>query len=233
MPKDKEMKKPYEGHRKRLRERFINAGFYGFHDYEILELLLTYAIPRKDTKPAAKALVSKFKTIQNVLDASIEELADVEGMGDNAAIFIKAIREIISEYFKEKALNHRSFKTVDELVDYLKAVIGGSSNEVVHVLYLNSKNELLHAESLSEGTVSEAIAFPRRIVEDALKYKATSVILAHNHPGGRPEPSESDDRLTDAVRNALNTVEISLQDHVIISDEGFYSYRKSGYFDIE
>lgn len=89
------MKKTYEGHRKRLRERFINSGFDGFHDYEILELLLTYAIPRKDTKPAAKALVSKFKTIQNVLDASIEELADVEGMGENSAIFIKIIRETI------------------------------------------------------------------------------------------------------------------------------------------
>lgn len=102
-------------------------------------------------------------------------------------------------------------------MDYLKAVIGGTRNEVVHVLYLNSKNELLHAESLSEGTVSEAVAFPRRIVESALKHKASSVILAHNHPGGLPEPSEGDDRLTDAVRSALNTVDISLQEHVIIS----------------
>lgn len=229
MSKDKEIKKPYEGHRKRLKERFTNAGFSGFHDYEILELLLTYAIPRKDTKPAAKALISKFKTIQNVLDASIEELSDVEGMGENSAIFIKAIREIISEYFKEKALNHRSFKTLDELVDYLKAVIGGSSNEVVHVLYLNSKNELLHAESLSEGTVSEAVAFPRRVVEGALKYNATSVILAHNHPGGLPEPSESDNRLTDAVRSALNTVDISLQEHVIIAGDEYFSYRSKGY----
>lgn len=100
-------------------------------------------------------------------------------------------------------------------------------------LYLNSKNELLHAESLSEGTVSEAVAFPRRIVEDALKYRATSVILAHNHHGGLPEPSESDDRLTDAIRNALKTVEITLQDHVIISGNGYFSYRKSGFFDVE
>lgn len=228
MSKDKVIKKPYEGHRKRLRQRFKNAGFDGFHDYEILEFLLTYAIPRKDTKPVAKALVSRFKTIQNVLDASIEELKAIEGMGENSTVFIKAMREIISEYFKEKALNQRSFKTLDELVEYLKAVIGGSSNEVVHVLYLNSKNELLHAESLSEGTVSEAVAFPRRIVESALKHKASSVILAHNHPGGLPEPSEGDDRLTDAVRSALNTVDISLQEHVIISGDGYYSYKKSG-----
>lgn len=223
------MKKPYEGHRKRLRERFINSGFDGFHDYEILELLLTYAIPRKDTKPAAKALVSKFKTIQNVLDASIEELADVEEMGENSAIFIKIIRETIAEYFREKAIKQRTFTKLDELIDYLKAVIGCNSNEIVYILYLNSKNELIHAEKLSEGTVSEAVAFPRRIVEDALKYKATSVILAHNHPGGAPEPSENDDRLTDAVRNALKIVDISLQEHVIIAEDGYFSYRKSGF----
>ncbi len=100
-------------------------------------------------------------------------------------------------------------------------------------MLLNSKNELLHSEDLGEGTVSEAVAFPRRIVEGALKHNATSVILAHNHPEGLSEPSESDNMLTDAVRKALKTVNISLQEHVIISDDGFYSYRKSGYFDIE
>lgn len=124
-------------------------------------------------------------------------------------------------------------RTLDELVDYLRAVIGDRSNEVVHVLYINSKNELIHAENLSEGTVSEAVAFPRKIVEGALKHKATSVIIAHNHPGGLPEPSESDDKLTEAVRQALKTVDVSLQEHVIISEDGYYSYRKSGYFDIE
>lgn len=104
---------------------------------------------------------------------------------------------------------------------------------IVRVLCLISKNGLVHAENLSEGTVSKAVAFPRRIVEGALRYGATSVILAHNHPGGIAEPSESDDRLTKAVKEALKTVDISLQEHVIISDEGFYSYRKSGFFDIE
>ena len=112
-------------------------------------------------------------------------------------------------------------------------MIGGRTNEIVHVIYLNSKSELIHAEDLSEGTVTEALAFPRKIVEGALRYGATSVILAHNHPGGIAEPSESDDRLTKAVKEALKTVDISLQEHVIISDEGFYSYRKSGFFDIE
>lgn len=226
------VKKPYEGHRSRLRQRFEKSGFQGFHGYEILELLLTYAIPRKDTKPVAKELIKKFKTIQKILDAPLDKLKEVDGMGENTALFLKILRETISEYFKGLSIEKKIFKTLDELVDYLKAVIGGKQNEIVHVLYLNSKNELLHSEDLGEGTVSEAVAFPRRIVEGALKHNATSVILAHNHPGGLSEPSDNDNMLTEAVKKALMTVNVSLQEHVIISDDGLYSYRKSGYFDV-
>ena len=227
------LKEQYEGHRTRLRQRFERFWFQGFHDYEILELLLTYAIPRKDTKPVAKELIGKFKTIQKILDAPLDKLKEVDGMGKNAALFLKILRETIAEYFKELSIEKKIFKTLNELVDYLKAVIGGKQNEIVHVFYLNSKNELLHSEDLGEGTVSEAVAFPRKIVEGALKHNATSIILAHNHPGGLPEPSDNDNRLTGAVKKALQTIGISLQEHVIISDDGFFSYRKSGYFEIE
>lgn len=223
-------RKPYEGHRERLRQRFSKSGFEGMHDYEILELLLAYAIPRRDTKLVAKALIKEFKTIQKVLDAPVEKIKDVEGIGENAALFLKILRETISEYFKEIARDRKTFKALDELVSYLKAVIGGCKNEIVHVLYLNSRNELLNSENLEEGTVSEAVAFPRKVIESALKNNATSVILAHNHPGGLPEPSDNDNILTDAVNKALATVDISLQEHVIISDDGYFSYRKSGYF---
>lgn len=223
-------KKSYEGHRNRLRQRFVKAGFDGPHDYEILEFLLAYAMPRKDTKPAAKALIMEFKTIQKVLDAPIEKLKDIEGIGENTAVFLKVIRDTISEYFESVAHDRKTFRTLDELVNYPRAVIGGNGNEIVRVLYLNSKNEMLHSESLGEGTVSEAVAFLRKIVESGLKHNATSVILAHNHPGGLPEPSDNDNMLTDSVKKALMTVNIGLQEHVIISD-GFYSYRRSGYFD--
>jgi DNA repair protein RadC len=220
---------PNEGHRGRLRQRFEKSGFEGFHDYEILELLLTYAIPRRNTKPIAKLLIERFKTVTKVLDTPLETLEGVDGMGVNAVLFLKVLREAIAEYFKGSAIERRVFKTLDDLVNYLKAVIGGRQNEIVHVLYLNSKNELLHLEDLSEGTVSEAVAFPRKIVEGVLKHSATSVILAHNHPGGLPEPSDSDNILTDAVKKALMTVDVTLQEHIIVSDEGFFSYRKSGY----
>ncbi len=224
-------KNPNEGHRNRLRQRFNKSGFEGFHDYEILELLLTYAIPRRDTKPIAKALVAKFKTIQKVLDAPVERLKEVDGIGKNAATFLSILRAAIAEYFKGISLENKAFKTLDELVEYLRAVIGGNQNEIVHALYLNSKNELLHSEDIGEGTVSEAVAFPRKIVERALKHNATSVILAHNHPGGLPEPSDNDNMLTEAVKKAVAAIDVSLQEHVIISDGGFFSYRKSGYFD--
>lgn len=228
MSEEKDLNK---GHRERLRQRFEKSGFEGFHDYEIVELLLTYAIPIKDTKPFAKALLGKFKTIQKVLDAPSEQLREVDGLGRNATLFLRILREIIAEYFKEMAIARKGFRNIDELVDYLKAVIGGRKNEIVHVLYLNSKNELLHSEDLAEGTVSEAVAFPRRIVEGALKHNSTSVIIAHNHPGGVPEPSENDNAITEQIKNALRTVNISLQEHIIITEEGFYSYRRSGYFD--
>ena len=224
---------PGEGHRNRLRQRFLKSGFDGFHDYEVIELLLTYGIPRKDTKPIAKDLLRRYGTIPRVLDAPLEKLKEVDGIGDNAALFLRLLRETITEYFKGMVLERKAFKTLGELVEYLNAVIGGRQSETVHVLYLNSKNDLLHSEDLGEGTVSEAVAFPRKIVEGALKRNATSVILAHNHPGGLAEPSDNDDMLTDSVRKALRTVDINLQEHVIISDEGFYSYRKNGYFDVE
>ena len=236
MPKDEEMSKgkhAHEGHRDRLRQKFSKSGFDGFHGYEILELLLTFAIPRKDTKPIAKALIARFKSVRNVLDAPVEKLKEIEGMGNNVSVFLRILRDTISEYYKDVVSETKVFNTFDQLVDYLKAVIGGRQNEIVHVLYLNSKNELLHSENLGEGTVSEAVAFPRKIVEGALRHNATSVMLAHNHPGGLAEPSDNDNRLTDAVRKALMTINVTLQEHIIISDDGFYSYRKSGCLEIE
>lgn len=235
MPTEKDVKmisqKSYHGHRKRLRDRFGKSGFQGFHDYEILELILMYAIPRKDTKPIAKQLLKKLGTITAVLDADFDELQEIEGIGLDAARFIKIMREVIAIYFRSAAVRRKTFLQLDELVNYLRATIGGKSNEVLHVLYLNSKNELISAEDLGEGTVTEAAAFPRRVVESALRYKATAVILAHNHPGGLAEPSVNDDAITKTISDALKTVEIDLQEHMIISDDGYYSYRKTGFFD--
>lgn len=229
MSKEKKLKKHYEGHRERLRKRFEQTGFDGFHDYEVLELLLSFVIPREDTKPTAKELLSKYKTLPNVLSAEISDLRMVKGIKQRSAQFLKIISETIRFYFETKAKNQEiQFLKLEELVQYLRATIGNYKNEVFKILYLNSKNEFIYTEDFGEGTVTEAIAFPRKIVEGALKHNATTVIIAHNHPGGLAEPSENDNSITQQIQNALKTVNITLQEHIIISDNGFYSYRKNG-----
>ena len=232
MPKEAKVKNPSEEHRRRLRQKFEKSGFRGFHDYEVLELLLTYVIPRKDTKRTAKELLERFKHLPGVLSADTRQLAQVKGIGPQAAQFLKIVDAFIAFYFDQKvASGDIQFTQLPQLVDYFKATIGRNHNEIMRVLYLNSQNKLLYAENLSEGTVSETVVLPRKIVEDALKYQATTVIIAHNHPGGLPEPSENDNTITQQVKSALQTVNISLQEHIIIAEDGFYSYRQNGILD--
>lgn len=217
------------GHRERLRKRFEKSGFDGFNDYEVLELMLTYAIPRKDTKDIAKNLLKRFKTLQGILSADIKELIKVEGLGKHSVIFLKVLSDFIKFYFEhqvEKA--ELQFTTLEQVVTYLRGVIGNYRNEVVKVIYLNSNNNILFTELLSEGSLTESYLNPRRIVETALKYNSTSVIIAHNHPDGVAEPSEYDDIITKNLYEALKLVEIILQDHIIIADNSYYSYKQQG-----
>ena len=232
MPAEEKIEQPdYVGHRQRLKARFQQTGFHGFQDYEVLEFLLYFVLPRKDTKPIAKKLLRRFKNFIGVIHADTRELEKIEGIGSHAALYLKAIGAAIGFYFDERAKQADfQFTNLDQLVDYFRAAIGGKPNEILRALYLNSRNGLISAENLSEGTVSEAVAFPRKIVEGALKYGATTVIIGHNHPGGLPEPSENDNAVTEQVAKALKTVGIDLQEHVIIASNGFYSYRQNGYF---
>lgn len=230
MSEEKKIEEPsYLGHRKRLKERFAQTGFAGFHDYEVLEFLLYFVILRKDTKVISKTLLERFGNFTGVLNADIKELQAINGIGPHVAFFLKVIGGTIGFYFDERAKQEDiQFTNLEQLAEYFRATIGGNPNEVMRVVYLNSKNRLIYAENLSEGTVSEAVAFPRKIVEGALKYRATTVIISHNHPGGLPEPSENDNIMTMQIKNALQTVNISLQEHIIISPDGFYSYRLNG-----
>ena len=222
--------KPYLGHHKRLRERFIKSGLDGFHDYEVLELLLNYVFPNRNTKPIAKDLLAKFKTLAGVFSAEKEELQEIKGVGERTAVYLKLLNDTLGFVFEERARNEEiQFTKTEQLFGYLKATIGNKKNEVMRVLYLDSQNRKIQAENLSEGTVAEAVAFPRKIVEGALKYRAVSVIIAHNHPGGLAEPSANDDKITEQIKNALETVGISLQDHMIIAGDKYFSYRKTGY----
>jgi DNA repair protein RadC len=187
------MMENHKGHRERLRARFAKTGFEGFHDYEVLEFLLTYLFPRGDTKPLANRLIKTFGSFSKVLDANHEELAKVEGMGISTALGLAAFRSALMYYFQDKTISTGIQLTkMSVLVDYIRSQIGQSENETMLAIYLNAKNEILSTKELSVGTVSNSSVFPRRIVEDCLKLKSTSVILAHNHPGGVAEPSEQD-----------------------------------------
>jgi len=224
--------KPYLGHHKRLRERFIKSGLDGFHDYEVLELLLTFILSRIDTKPIAKDLLTKFKTLAGVFSADPQELQEIKRVGERTAVYLKLLNDTLGFVFEDRARKEEiQFTKTAQLFEYFKATIGSKKNEVMRVVYLDSQNRRIHAENLSEGTVAEAVAFPRKIVEGALKYRAVSVIIAHNHPGGVAEPSDNDDNITEQIKNGLQTVGISLQDHMIIAGDEYFSYRQTGYLE--
>ncbi len=216
------------GHRERLRERFENSGFAGFHDYEVLEFLLTFIFRQGDVKPLAKELIKTFGSFSKVLDAPVEDLMAVKGMGKASALSLSAFRQAMAFYFQKHATTDKEQITkMSGLVEMLRASIGHKPNEVLFAVFLNAKNEVLATKELGEGTVTQASAFPRKIVEESLKQKATSIILAHNHPGGVAEPSEHDESITSEIQNALALVDISLQDHIILANDEYYSFKRN------
>ncbi|MPM11656.1 hypothetical protein SDC9_58006 [bioreactor metagenome] len=218
----------YIGHRKRLRDRFEKSGFNGFHDYEVLEFLLTYIFKQIDVKPLAKELLFKFGSFSNVLDAPIEELENINGMGKVSALGISAFREIMAYYYQSHSKQSKvQITKMSSLIEILRANIGHKTNEVLFAVFLNAKNEVLASKELGEGTVSQSVAFPRKIIEESLKHKASSVILAHNHPGGIAHPSSQDELITEEIKNALALVDINLQDHIILADNEYYSFKRS------
>jgi DNA repair protein RadC len=217
------------GHRRRMRERFVKNGLAGFHNYEVLEMLLTFVFRQGDVKTVAKELIKIFGSFSEVMDAPIEELQKVNGMGEVSAISLSAFRHIMAFYFKDKVVHDKEQITkISTLVKMLRAEIGHKPNEVLYSIFLNARNDVLATNELSEGTPTHTIAFPRKIVEQALKFKATSVILAHNHPAGVAEPSENDITITQEIKNALALVDILLQEHIILARDEYYSFARNG-----
>ncbi len=217
-----------KGHRERLRQRYLEKGFAGFSDREKLEYFLCLCIPRKDVKPLADALLKKYKSISKVIDQPIDELKTIDGIGESTAINIAALRDFFGVYFSDLSKNQAETITkMSSLVEMLRASIGHKANEVLFAIFLNAKNEVLATKELGEGTVSQAAAFPRKIVEEVLKQKATSIILAHNHPGGIAEPSEHDESITTEIQKALALVDVILQDHIILANNEYYSFKRN------
>ena len=219
----------HDGHRAKMRQRFLKGGLDSFADHEALELLLYYAIPRRDTNPIAHALMNRYGSLSAVLAAPIEDLKKVEGIGESAAILLKlapqlAAKARLADIEKETVLN-----TVDRVGDYLLEQFEGETNEVIYQLCLDRKGKLLACKRLTEGGVTNADLDLRRIVENAILTHASGVVLSHNHPSGLALPSPEDIAATLRVKSALVTIGVTLVDHIIVADRDFVSLEQSGY----
>ena len=217
-----------EGHRKRLREKLIKSGIAGFHDYEIVELLLTLGTPRKDCKQQAKAAIKKFKTLRGVLEAPLEELQEIKGIGPHNVFGIKLVQEVAREFLKEKVLEKPICKSSKEVFDYLYHSMRDLKKEIFKVLFLDGKNHIIDIEDLFEGTLNFSSVYPREIIKSAIKHNATALIFAHNHPSGSPEPSPSDKEITKDLIEASNTMQIKVLDHIIIGNNRYFSFADGG-----
>ena len=222
-----EIKPDYLEHRKRLRERFYNAGAEALHDYELLELLLTYAIPRLDVKPIAKALMKRFGSLNAVFDASQDELESVRGVGAASAILIRLVKQLFAAYLEERMEGKDVLSSPGAVVEFARVKLAGLPHEAFMAIYLNVKNRVIDHEVLQEGTVDRAIVYPRQIIKAALAHKAAGLILSHNHPSGDPEPSQEDKHLTRSVIEAARTIEIRVLDHIIVGKNGYFSFQEN------
>jgi DNA repair protein RadC len=216
------------GHRRRIKEKFKLQGLAAFHDYEVLEMLLSYCIARKDVKPVAKNLLQNFKSFQGVLDAPLEQLQKVDEIGEHSALLIKLIRACCDYYLSAAIAQRNVIASPQALIKYLRASMAALRDEQFRVVYLNAKNELLHDEIIQEGTIDQTAVYPRKIVERALSAGAVSIILVHNHPSGDPSPSSHDSKLTSALVNATKLLNIRVHDHIIVGNNGYYSFAENG-----
>lgn len=219
----------HDGHRQRLKDRFLKQGLDGFTDIQVLELLLFYALPRRDTNPIAHDLLKRFGSVRQVLEAPVERLTEVEYITENAAVLLKLAPELLRYYQVDKVKEEMPLVTIQACGDYLKHFFLGRKNETVFLLCLDAKCKVLACREVGEGSVNSANVPIRRVVEIALAEGASTVILAHNHPSGIAIPSGEDLATTRRLYAALSTVDVILADHIVVADDDYVSMVQSGY----
>ena len=219
----------HDGHRQRLKERFLQGGLDNFTDVQVLELVLFYCIPRKDTNPIAHALLDHFGSLSQVLEASVEELQKVPGIGENTAVYLTMLTQVGRYYLVDRSQREVILPTIDKCGAYLVPYFFGRSTETVFLLCLDAKCKVLCCREIGQGSVNSAGISVRKIVEVALGANATTVVLAHNHPSGIALPSAEDIQTTRKVAAALQSVEVVLADHIVVADGDYVSMVQSGY----
>ncbi len=216
------------GHRRRLRDRFLESGLDGFHDYEVIELLLTLGTPRKDCKDAAKAALKKFKSLQGVLEAPRHELCGVVGIGPKNSLGLQLIKAVSDRFLEKKLIDKNPVNNSKELFDFLYHTIRDKSREYFKIIFLDSKNRVISTETHSEGTLTASSVYPREVVQAALRHRAAALIFAHNHPSGDPKPSAEDIAITRQLVFAGKVMGIAIHEHIIIGDNCYYSFADHG-----
>lgn len=218
----------HTGHRQRLRERFVDAGSDALKDYELLELLLFQAIPRRDVKPLAKELLAKFGSLPELMAAPHSTLTQVDGISENTATAIKTVTAIAHRMFEQELMQKPVLNNWTRLMDYCHMTMAHETKEHFRILFMNKKNELIADEIQGSGTVDHTPAYPREIMKRTLELGATAIILMHNHPSGDSKPSQADIDMTNQIIEAAKPFDIMVHDHVIIARNGHTSFRNLG-----
>ncbi|PKM62056.1 MAG: hypothetical protein CVU99_00960 [Firmicutes bacterium HGW-Firmicutes-4] len=218
---------PHKGHRQRLKKRVIKEGIDSFEDHQILELLLFYGIPMKDTNALAHALIDRYGSLSGVFDADPRDLCDQAGITENTALLLSLIPALARRYQQGKLAAKAVLSSTTAAGEYTLSLFTGRLNEAFYVISLDSQNRVNQASLLHEGTINEAPVYPRLIVETALRHQAASIILAHNHPGGSLAPSPADLAVTQRIKAATEAIAITVVDHIIVAGDGYYSFAEN------
>ena len=222
------VKKSSEGHRQRLRDKFLNSSLEGFHDYEIIELLLTLGTPRKDCKQSAKEALMKFGTLKAVLEADAVDLKTVRGIGDKNVFGLKIAQAVARRYLADRVVDKDFIRSSKEVLEYLQHNLRGKNREVFMVIYLNGRNQIIKMEEVFEGTLSTSAVYPREVVKRALDNEAAALVFVHNHPSGNPNPSKEDLTITNKLKEASQSIDVVVHDHLIIAGNEVYSFTDHG-----
>lgn len=214
----------HKGHRDRVKNRFLNEGLDHFEDHQVLEFLLFYSIPVRDTNELAHTLIRRYGSLSAVLEADVEDLMTVPGIGKNSAVLLSLIPSLSRRYFKDKWGDKPQLNSSSKAGEYLISLFAGRSYEFFYLICLDAQNRVNHAALIHEGTIDQAAVYPRLIVEAALRHQSHSVILSHNHPGGTLRPSASDIEVTKIIKNALDPISIRVIDHIIVAGDRYFSF---------
>lgn len=218
----------YVGHRQRLRERLMRTGGDGMQDYELLELLLCLAIPRRDVKPLAKALLARFGSYAEVLSAEPEHLMEIKGMGETAIAALKLTLASLQRFTQDSVIKKPVFSHWETLLKHCRANMAFLTAEQFRVLFLNNKNALIADEVMWRGTMNHTPAYPREIAKRAVQLNAVSIIISHNHPSGDPDPSKDDIKMTREIVRVCREVDVTVHDHLIVAKTGHASMKAMG-----